>query len=106
MLGCGWEEDSLMHYSCCGLYWKLVSSQRPVGLGFTSSIRGREAFFMLHEELTVEDTVRLALGMYALHRAVSHCRSNLGTNFNITTLLRIWTRRAAENSGAAQLLRR
>ena len=104
MLKCGWDEDSVQHYSCCRVYWHFVSMRRPAGLGVLLEKRSRETFFMLSSDLTEEDVVRLALGMYALHRSVSHGRTNAGVEFHTHTLLRVWTRRTAEGSPAQHLL--
>ena len=69
-------------------------------------MRGKEAFLLLKDAMDPEDKVRMALGMYALHRAVSMIRSSGATKeWNLNTLLRLWVRRSAEGSRAHALVK-
>ena len=103
LLGCGWEEDSLEHYATCSIYWDFMSQRRPYGMGLPIAWRKRDRFSIVEKGLDEEDIVRLALGIYALHRAVSSC-SNNGTTSFVKSSLRLWTRVAADNSRAKKLL--
>ena len=105
VLGCGWDEDSIEHYSGCKLYWNWVSSQRPLGLGIDNRFRSRAAFLLLHPQLSEEDAIRMALGMYALHMTTNECRhKQVPTIANISKILSLWAKRGAEGSKAKSLL--
>jgi hypothetical protein len=103
LLGCGWDEDSLEHYATCSFYWEFMCQRRPYGMGLPILWRSREMFFIVAKGLADDDKCRLALGIYALHRTVSSCR-HIEASSNIKAMLRLWTRIAAENSNAKQLL--
>jgi hypothetical protein len=102
-LGCAQGDDSIEHYSLCGIFWSFVCNPRPGGLGVSQRFKSREAFFLLHSDLTDEDKVRLALGMYALHKAVMHNKFREQVA-DVKSMLFLWTRRAADFSKAKRLL--
>mmetsp|Transcript_30831 Transcript_30831/g.49513 ORF Transcript_30831/g.49513 Transcript_30831/m.49513 type:complete len:89 (+) Transcript_30831:640-906(+) len=60
-------------------------------------------FFLLHAELSTEDKVRIALGVYALHRAVMHNRF-VEQVLDGRSMLFLLARRGADHSKAKQLL--
>ena len=95
----------LEHYATCSVFWKFVAAPVPQGLGIPSSLRSREAFFLLHDRLDEQSRVKLALGIYSLQRLVMTCRTGPGgANLNHQVLLRIWTKRAAMGSRSRVLL--
>jgi hypothetical protein len=105
VLGCGWEEDSIEHYSCCSVFWGFVHLQRPEGLGVPSTFRSREALFLLTPGLTEQDKVRLALGLHGLYNLVNRLRWHPDhSSFNHRAALKLLVRRAAERSRAYILL--
>ena len=56
-------------------------------------------------ELVEKGLVKMALGIYALQRVVMHCRGlTQGDSINRQSLLRLWSRRAADGSRSLQLL--
>ena len=60
---------------------------------------------MMLTDFAEEDKVRLALGMYALHMTVQHCRhSSQAGDVDIMALLRMFMFRAANGSRARSLL--
>ena len=99
VLKCGWDEDSLEHYSTCSVFWRFASAAYPQGLGIPSYMRSREAFFLVHETMSDMMVVRMALGIYSLQRTIMHCRST-DSSIDHMTLLRLWMRRAANGSKA------
>ena len=106
VLRCGWDEDSLEHYSCCRLFWSWASSSRPFGLGIPAHFRSRASFMLLNPELSVENAVRLGIGIYAMQMTVQHCRHEvIPVDANIGKLLSLWAKRGAESSRAKALLR-
>ena len=61
---------------------------------------------MVSDGMQEEDKVRMALGVYALHRTVQVLRhQGHNTPLDKQKLLKIWTKRAADNSHARALLR-
>ena len=68
VVGCGRGEGRVEHCGCCRFFWKFVTTQRPTGLALSMHLRSKEAFLLLHGELSEVDRIRMALGMYALHR--------------------------------------
>ncbi|CAE8598073.1 unnamed protein product [Polarella glacialis] len=106
LLGCESAEDSVDHYACCSVFWKFACAPRPVGLGLQTELRSKSTFLLVRSGLREEDSVRIALGMYALYRVVNICRHHNSTNcrFNFNTLLRLWSKRGADHSKAKRLL--
>ena len=105
VLGCEHGEDDVHHYLRCRVYWSFVSRQRPSGLGVTSCPRCPEAALLVHEALTQEDRVRMAIGTYALYRTVQECRHHpYPASLDCSKLLKIWARRGADDSRASSLL--
>ena len=106
VLGCGWEDDGLDHYLCCGLYWDFVRRARPQGLGISYATRGKDAALLLASDLRDEDIVRMGAGLYALYRTVNHYRfsgQDPGEQ-SVAKLLKSFSRRALEQSAAFKLL--
>ena len=95
LLGCGWDDDALGHYACCGVYWQFVHLPRP-----------RDAAFFIIPDLSHDDVVRLAIGMYALYRTVNFLRfgAAAGHSDSILTLLRLFAKRGASTSSTQKLL--
>ena len=106
LLGCGRDNDALGHYACCGVYWKFVHLPRPQGLGLAHVKRGRDAAFLMLADLSHDDVVRLAIGMYALYRTVNFLRfgASAGISHNVLTLLRLFAKRGAGNFATPKLL--
>ena len=106
VLGCGWEDDELEHYVCCGVYWSFLSKPRPQGLGIAVALRGKDSAFLLSSLLNEDDTVRLAVGLYALYRTVNHYRfsGQVPTTQGVVKLLRSFCRRALEHHTSFKLL--
>ena len=106
VLGCGWPDDDLHHYLCCGRYWEFVQQMRPQGLGATSARRGKESALLLSPDLTADDTVRMGAGLYALYRAVNFYRFSrqLPTHPGVKELLNLFARRALDHHPSQQLL--
>ena len=109
VLGCGWEDDELEHYVCCSFFWNFIRKQRPQGLGMTTVPRHRDSTFLLAPQLDDDDAIRMAAGLYALHRTVNHicfsgpvrtAQSEQGT----MRLLKAFCRRALEGSDSRRLL--
>jgi hypothetical protein len=104
LLGCGWDEDSIEHYSLCSVFWRFVQAERPVGLGIPV-VRCREAFLLVHPDLTEQDKVRMAIGMQALYSLVNHSRWRAeSASFDRGAALRLLARKAAEGSRSCILL--
>ena len=107
VLGCGWDEDSLYHYSRCKVYWHFLAMPRKGGLGIPLCNRSAEAFLLL-APLGWEDQIRLAFGMYALYRAVQHlrhCPEASGPSASqAIALLKAFLPKAALGSNCAKLL--
>ena len=106
VLGCGWVDDDLGHYVCCGLYWSFICRPRPGGLGVTAATRSKDSGLLLSSELGEQDVIRLAAGLYALYRTVNFYRfaGPTPTPQGVTKLLRAFSRRALENSASFKLL--
>ena len=105
VLGCGCGDDDVKHYTRCAVFWEFASKSRPSGLGITTCTRSAEASLLVAEGMSEEDKVRMALGLYALYRVVQIRRHNTGIVYQTMPLLKIWTRRAADSSGARALLK-
>ena len=106
VLGCGRGDDDVYHYLRCEVFWSYVIKNRPAGLGITSCSRSAAAALLVSDGMQEEDKVRMALGIYALHRTVQVLRHHSQTTpLDKQKLLKIWTRRAADNSNARSLLR-
>ena len=101
---CGNGQDSLEHYSYCSIFWGFCCSSRPRGLGLHPRARSRETFFLIQDGMTVEDKVRMAIGLYALFRTVAFASKSGLVDCDWNTLLRIWSKRAAEATNASRLL--
>ena len=74
-------------------------------------LRSKEAFLLLHGELSEVDRIRMALGMYALHRLVNRLRHEdlapgTYTPEELVKMLTIWVHIGAEGSRAQRLLHR
>lgn len=61
---------------------------------------------MLHGELGIEDKVRMALGMFALHRAICHLgmSSEVCNSYDFKTLFRLYCKRGSDGSRSQALL--
>ncbi len=106
VLGCGWEDDGLGHYLCCGFYWQFVRKPRPSGLGLAHLPRSRDSALLVAPELGQDDAIRMAAGIYALYRTVNHIRFS-DTQFDgpgSLKLMKSFSRRGLENNRAFQLL--
>ena len=90
LLGCGWDDDSLFHYGCCGRYWEFIHAPCPRGLGVSTVKRSRDAAFLIASELDDSEVIRLAIGLYALYRTVNTVRfASDGQTFDTSVLLRL-----------------
>ena len=106
VFGCGWDEDSIEHYSLCRVFWDFAASPRPTGLGIDTGMRSRDAFFMVHSNMTRDDRIRMAIGGYAAYRAVCHLRhSDPNDSCRVPALLSLFAKAAAAGSKAHGLLR-
>ena len=104
MLGCGRESDRIEHYGRCSVYWEFLARPCPTGLGIPMAWRSAEAFLML-TDMQDHHKIKLALGMYALHMTVQHCRhSTAKGRLDIHSMLRGFTFRGANGSKARQLI--
>ena len=108
LLGCGWDNDALGHYTCCRHYWEFVQAPRPQGLGIITACRSRDFALLVSPKLNNDDAVRLAIGLYALYRTVNHIRFSRtdGVQLNTQKLLRGFARRAVDNHPAKRYLAR
>ena len=106
VLGCGWVDDDLGPYVCCGLYWSFVCRPRPGGLGVPAATRSKDSGLLLSSELGEQNVIRLAAGLCALYRTVNVYRfaGHTPTPQGVTKLLRAFSRRALENSASFKLL--
>jgi len=107
ILGCGsiYGEDSVEHYACCDIFWSWACSARPGGLGIQTRMRSKLSFLLLHPDLSDEDRIRIALGVYAVHRLINHIRHNgVSASFQHKRYLSIMCKRGADGSKAASLL--
>ena len=102
ILGCGWPDDSIMHYCCCSVYWRFLCAPFPIGLGVNLN-RSRDAALMMTTSLTDADYVRLATGLYALFRTVNTMRFSSDALQNPAALLRIYAKRGMD-SGSRSFL--
>ena len=106
LLGCGWPDDGLGHYVCCSVYWQFLCKDRPRGLGIRGLRRTKENAMLLCCGLDDEDVVRLAVGLYALHRTVNALRFGAdGALKDPTILLRMFAKHAVDFSTGSKLLR-
>ena len=77
---------------------------RASGLGISSHLRSAETFLLL-SDISEEDKIRVALGMYALYRTVQTLRhADLDQVLDHNRLMKMWTRKAAIGSKAVILL--
>ena len=106
MLRCCQGCDSVDHYAVCSSFWQFACAARPRGLGLQRSVKSVSSFLLVSHGLSDEDSVRLAVGSYALHRVVQICRHSIDADhLNIQTLLYLWAQKGADGSKAKQLLR-
>ena len=106
ILGCGWDEDSVHHYVCCGTYWSFVADVRPRGLGLPHVKRCKENALLISDDLAKEDVIRLAVGLYALYRTVNTIRfaKSDGDPHCPARLLKLFSQRATDHCGCQRLL--
>ena len=75
-------------------------------MGLSPAFRSAEAALLVHKGLPDEDRVRMALGLYSLHRTVQVCRhAPKHDSLDRKRLFKIYLQRAADNSKARNLLR-
>merc|ERR1712007_195740 len=79
-----------------GLFWEF----------FCKHQRCKEVFFFVDRRLQEEEWVRLALGMYAFYRIVSHYRHNCEhpNGHNLVSALRIWAAGCNRVKGGAETM--
>ena len=82
---CGWDEDSLYHYGRCGVFWRFLADVWGIPLHHRSA----ESFLLLGK-MDEEQKVKVAKGIYALHRTVQFLRQNIGVNANPLALLKLF----------------
>lgn len=104
VLNCGWDDDSVFHYGRCSVYWHFLSLPRSGGLGLPATWRSSNAFLLL-DDVRPEDKVRLALGMYALHRTVQYLRHHPDSHAQPIALLKAFLHKAHGGSKSSMLLR-
>ena len=70
-------------------------------------LRSHDAALLLSSALNEENTVRMALALYALYRVLNYLRfdSSANVTFDAPKALYLWAKRGADNSRAASLLR-
>ena len=74
MLGCEDNIGSLDHYCICPTFWRFALTAYPLGLGVLGLSRSRNGFFFMDAGVTDEDKIRMACGIYALHRTIQTAR--------------------------------
>ena len=105
VLGCGRGSDQLEHYATCSVFWEFATKPCPRGLSLHLSSRSRNTFLLVNADQSVEDRVKMGLGIYAIHRTVQLLRhSNGGVQCDPQQLLRLWTRRASDGTRSRSLL--
>ena len=104
VLGCSWDEDSLYHYGRCNVFWDFLPQPLGTGLGISLACRSAEAFLLL-TDMSAEDKVRVAIGMYAPYRTVQFLRHHLDSLAQPECLLKLYMLRAHGGSKAGTLLR-
>jgi hypothetical protein len=86
VLGCGRGSDQLEHYATCSVFWEFATKPCPRGLGLHLSSRSRNTFLLVNADQSVEDRVKMDLGIYAIHRpcncfgiAMAACNATLNS---------------------------
>ena len=103
MLGCVDNIDSLDHYCICPVFWRFALTPYPLGLGVVGLARSRNGFFFIDAGVANDDKIRMACGIYALHRTIQVAR-HVGFDGDPRALLARFTKRAAMGSKAANCL--
>ena len=89
MLRCGWDEDNLYHYGRCRVFWEFLAESLEIPL----ADRSAESFLLLGRH-DASQKIKLAKGIYALHRAVQHLRHHPESGADPTALLKAYLLRA------------
>ena len=97
VLGCD-AEDSIQHYALCSVFWGFAFAQSPGGLGLGLHLRSKETFFLVNPQLSDEERIRIAIGIYALHMVICHCRSQPSCDVDHVKLLKLHARRGTGSS--------
>eukprot|EP00973_Karenia_brevis_P010274 1392220-Karenia_brevis.AAC.1 len=63
LLGCGWNDDAVLHYCCCSVYWRFLAERLRVQVS-----RSREHAFMVAKGMSEDCIKQLAIGLYSLFR--------------------------------------
>ena len=106
LMKCGYDDDNLMHYLRCSVFWKFVNADRPLGLGIKHK-RDIDIALLVSHRLNEEEVVRLAVGLYALYRTVNYLRFDVAARGEVDTmrLLQNFTKRAVDHSRVGNLFR-
>ena len=107
LLGCGYPDDSLIHYLGCSVYWNFLHTSRPSGLGLQNVERCRDNALLVSDRLRDDDVARLGIGLYAMYRTINHLRFNAkeGESYNCLKLMQLFSRKAVENHRSQYLLK-
>ena len=85
----------------CKVFWDFAIAREPAGLGLGSHLRAKESFFLVNSQLSDEERKRIALGIYALHMVICHCRGEPAQNIGFGKLLRLFALRSGRAGPAA-----
>ena len=103
VFGCENGEDKLEHYAVCAQVWPFLQEARPGGLGIQGGTRSLDGFLLAIHGMDDTEKLAMAIGIYAVSRAVAQCRHHIGP-VKIEALLRLHAHEGLRGSKARQVL--
>ena len=103
VFGCVHGVDKLEHYAVCAQVWPFLQRARPGGLGIDGSMRSLDGFLLSTRGIADNDKMAMAVGIYAVSRAVAQSRQHAGP-IKVEDLLRLHAREGLRGSKAKRLL--
>ena len=103
VFGCEGGVDKLEHYAVCGKVWPFLQRARPGGLGLDGAHRSLDGFLLVSSAMSEDDKLAMAIGVYAVGRAVAQC-SRRKDQVCVESLLRLHAREGLRGSKARRIL--
>ena len=103
VFGCEGGVDKLEHYAVCGKVWPFLQRARPGGLGLDGAHRSLDGFLLVSSAMSKDDKLAMAIGVYAVGRAVAQC-SRRKDQVCVESLLRLHAREGLRGSKARRIL--